>query len=98
MSRMVAGEAEILSIAVSSSQRGKGLWRPTAAICICVGLLASGLVAVFLEVAEDNMPARRLYRRAGFRDVGPPRRILSEQQGLGCACASPRLAVIWIPP
>ena len=25
--------------------------------------------AVFLEVDEDNEPARRLYRRAGFREV-----------------------------
>jgi ribosomal-protein-alanine N-acetyltransferase len=25
---------------------------------------------VFLEVDEDNEPARRLYRRAGFREVG----------------------------
>ena len=27
-------------------------------------------VAVFLEVDETNVPAIRLYRRAGFRDVG----------------------------
>ena len=25
---------------------------------------------VFLEVDEDNEPARRLYQRAGFREVG----------------------------
>jgi [ribosomal protein S18]-alanine N-acetyltransferase len=25
---------------------------------------------VFLEVDEDNMPARRLYQRAGFHEVG----------------------------
>ena len=32
------------------------------------GLLGAG--AVFLEVDEDNVPARKLYRRAGFREVG----------------------------
>ena len=26
--------------------------------------------AVFLEVDEGNQPARRLYQRAGFREVG----------------------------
>ena len=34
---------------------------------------------MFLEVDEDNEPARRLYRRAGFREVG--RRAGYYQQG-----------------
>jgi ribosomal-protein-alanine N-acetyltransferase len=33
-------------------------------------LAGVGLRAVFLEVDEDNAPARRLYARAGFREVG----------------------------
>jgi ribosomal-protein-alanine N-acetyltransferase len=33
-------------------------------------LAGLGAKAVFLEVDEDNAAARRLYARAGFRDVG----------------------------
>ena len=33
-------------------------------------LAAFGARTVFLEVEESNMPARRLYRRAGFHEVG----------------------------
>ena len=69
LSRMIAGEAEILSIAVSSSQRGKGLGRQLLNLHLR-RLAGLGMGPVFLEVAEDNVPARRLYRRAGFRDVG----------------------------
>lgn len=69
LSRMVSGEAEILSMAVSSSQRSKGLGGQLLHLHLR-RLAGLGTGAVFLEVAEDNVPARRLYRRAGFRDVG----------------------------
>ena len=69
MSRLIEGEAEILSVAVASSWRGRGLARKL--LNLHLGRLA-GLRAktVFLEVDEDNAPARRLYARAGFREVG----------------------------
>jgi [ribosomal protein S18]-alanine N-acetyltransferase len=69
ISRMVAGEAEVLSIAVGASRRGKGLGGQLLDLHLR-RLAGLGVCAVFLEVAEDNMPARALYRRAGFRDVG----------------------------
>jgi ribosomal-protein-alanine N-acetyltransferase len=69
LSRMVAGEAEILSTAVAASQRGKGLGRQLLDLHLR-RLAGLGVRAVFLEVAEDNLSARALYRRAGFRDVG----------------------------
>jgi [ribosomal protein S18]-alanine N-acetyltransferase len=69
LSRMVSGEAEILSMAVGSSQRSKGLGGQLLHLHLR-RLAGLGIGAVFLEVAEDNVPARRLYRRAGFRDVG----------------------------
>jgi ribosomal-protein-alanine N-acetyltransferase len=69
LSRIAAGEAEILSIAVASSRRGQGLAR--ALLNLHLRRLAGlGACAVFLEVDEDNTPARRLYARAGFREVG----------------------------
>jgi ribosomal-protein-alanine N-acetyltransferase len=69
LSRMVAGEAEILSIATAAGQRGKGLGRQLLDLHLR-RLAGLGVRAVFLEVAEDNVSARALYRRAGFRDAG----------------------------
>jgi len=69
MSRLVAGEAEILSVAVAARQRRKGLARRLLDLHLrrLVGL---GARTVFLEVNETNEAARRLYRRAGFREAG----------------------------
>jgi [ribosomal protein S18]-alanine N-acetyltransferase len=69
LTRLAAGEAEILSVAVASARRGRGLAR--ALLNLHLRRLAGlGANAVFLEVDEDNEPARRLYQRAGFREVG----------------------------
>jgi [ribosomal protein S18]-alanine N-acetyltransferase len=69
MSRLVLDEAEILSIAVAAARRGKGLARRLLDLHLR-RLAGLGARAVFLEVEEGNVPARRLYRRAGFRQVG----------------------------
>ena len=69
MSRIVDDEAEILSVAVAGQQRGRGL--AGTLLRLHLGRLAGLAVRkVFLEVDEDNESARRLYRRAGFREVG----------------------------
>lgn len=68
LSRMAAGEAEILSIAVAPSQRGRGLAQKLLALHLR-RLTGLGCRALFLEVDEDNEPARRLYRHAGFGEV-----------------------------
>jgi ribosomal-protein-alanine N-acetyltransferase len=69
LSRLAAGEAEILSVAVAPAWRGRKLSRPLLDLHLrrVAGL---GVRAVFLEVGENNVPACRLYRRAGFREVG----------------------------
>jgi [ribosomal protein S18]-alanine N-acetyltransferase len=69
LSRLVVGEAEILSVAVAATRRGKGLARRLLDLHLR-RLAGLGANAVFLEVDEGNEPARRLYRRAGFREVG----------------------------
>jgi ribosomal-protein-alanine N-acetyltransferase len=69
LSRMAAGEAEILSIAIAPARRGRGLARPLLDLHLR-RLAGLGARAVFLEVDEHNAPARALYRRAGFHDVG----------------------------
>jgi len=69
LSRLAAGEAEILSVAVAEAWRGRGLARSLLNLHLR-RLAGLGVKAVFLEVDEDNEPARKLYHRAGFREVG----------------------------
>ena len=69
LSRRAADEAEILSVAVARSWRGRGLARRLLDLHLR-RLAGLGLRTVFLEVDEDNAPARRLYARAGFGEVG----------------------------
>jgi len=69
MSRMAADEAEILSVAIAPAWRGRGFSRPILDRHLR-RLAGIGTNAVFLEVDEHNAPARRLYERAGFREVG----------------------------
>jgi ribosomal-protein-alanine N-acetyltransferase len=69
LSRMAGGEAEILSVAIAARQRGRGFARPLLDLNLR-RLAGLGARTVFLEVDENNKPARALYRRAGFADVG----------------------------
>ncbi len=69
LSRRAADEAEILSIAIAPAWRGRGLAR--ALLDLHLRRLAGlGARTVFLEVGERNVPACRLYDRAGFQEVG----------------------------
>jgi ribosomal-protein-alanine N-acetyltransferase len=67
--RIVADEAEILTIcvAIDAQRRGVG-----AALLQAAALKAAeaGAAAMFLEVVVDNEPAKALYGRYGFRAVG----------------------------
>jgi ribosomal-protein-alanine N-acetyltransferase len=69
LSRLAAGEAEILSVAVSSARRKRGLGRRLLDLHMR-RLAGLGVHAIFLEVDEGNVAARRMYRRAGFHEVG----------------------------
>jgi ribosomal-protein-alanine N-acetyltransferase len=69
VSRMAADQAEILSIAVAPSYRGMGLARRMLGVHLR-RLTSYGVVSVFLEVDEHNVPARRLYAGFGFSQVG----------------------------
>jgi ribosomal-protein-alanine N-acetyltransferase len=69
VSRMGADEAEILSIAIDAAYRGRGLSRDL--LLTHLGHLAGrGVRRIFLEVEENNAPARRLYERTGVSVVG----------------------------
>ena len=67
--RIVLDEAEILTLAVLPTARRQGLGHrlvEEAAVAATKG----GAARLFLEVAEDNAPARALYDRAGFSQIG----------------------------
>jgi ribosomal-protein-alanine N-acetyltransferase len=68
VSRMAAGEAEILSVAVARRRRSRGLGAQLLDLHLR-RLAGLGIRAVFLEVDESNAPACRLYHRAGFHQV-----------------------------
>jgi [ribosomal protein S18]-alanine N-acetyltransferase len=69
LSRLAAGEAEILSVAIAPAWRGRGYARPLLDLHLR-RLAGLGTRTVFLEVDKGNTPARRLYARAGFFEVG----------------------------
>jgi [ribosomal protein S18]-alanine N-acetyltransferase len=69
MSRLFVPEAEILSIAVATSQRGQGVAHRLLDLHL-KRLAEFGVRTVFLEVDESNEAARRLYNRFGFANVG----------------------------
>jgi ribosomal-protein-alanine N-acetyltransferase len=67
--RAVAGEAEVLTLAVAPAHRRRGAARAllTAGLDLAA---AAGAGTAFLEVAADNAAAIGLYRAAGFDQVG----------------------------
>ena len=80
VSRIAADEAEILSIAVDAGHRGRGLSRNL--LLTHLGHLAGrGVRSIFLEVEENNAPARRLYERTGFTVVGRRERYYKQPDG-----------------
>lgn len=67
--RVVADEAELLSIAVERRARRKGFGAALLGQAIDLAR-KDGASRIFLEVAADNGPARTLYRTRGFIEVG----------------------------
>ncbi len=66
--RVVADEAELLTIATDPQMQGQGLGR--ACLLRYESLaVAKGATSFFLEVADDNAPALALYRRAGYQEA-----------------------------
>lgn len=67
--RAVADEAEILTLAVHPTARRQGLG---ARLVRSAANTAAdhGVTRMFLEVADDNTPARALYDRTGFAVAG----------------------------
>ena len=78
--RVVADEAEILTLAVRPAARRSGLGGRLVEAAV-VRAAALGAERMFLEVAEDNVAARGLYARAGFREAGRRRGYYARSDG-----------------
>jgi ribosomal-protein-alanine N-acetyltransferase len=70
--RAIAGEAEILTLAVKPDARRQGLGR-TLVEAAAIVAAQGGAEAFFLEVASDNAAAIALYDAAGFERAGARR-------------------------
>lgn len=66
MIRCVAGEAEILTLAVAQARRRKGLAHALVRAGMHLAASQYQVTHVFLEVAADNHGARALYAGLGF--------------------------------
>lgn len=69
LGRAVAGEAELLTLAVAPEARRRGLARKLAARFLYQARLR-GAETAFLEVAADNDAALALYEGTGFAKAG----------------------------
>jgi ribosomal-protein-alanine N-acetyltransferase len=69
LGRVVADEAEILSIGVAAAEQGRGIAGRLLARWLDA-VNSAGAGRAFLEVAADNRPALALYQRHGFAVTG----------------------------
>ncbi|MDM9626152.1 GNAT family N-acetyltransferase [Rhizobium sp. S152] len=80
LARQIAGEAEILTIAVQAKVGRTGLgWRLMQAAMREAKL--RGGESIFLEVDDGNAPALGLYRKLGFEKVGERRGYYKDAHG-----------------
>jgi ribosomal-protein-alanine N-acetyltransferase len=69
LARVAADEAELLMLATHPGHRRRGLARALLA-AFAAEAAARGAATGFVEVAEDNAPARALYAATGWRETG----------------------------
>lgn len=74
------GEAELLNITVAPEARGCGLGRRLLAQ-VCEDAQSQGAERLFLEVRTSNGPARKLYARNGFAEIGLRRAYYALSEG-----------------
>ena len=67
--RQIAGEGELLRIAVDPACQGRGIGRKLLE-AVTAAARDGGTDALFLEVRAGNERARNLYKSAGFRETG----------------------------
>ena len=80
IARLAADEAEILTIAVDSAVRNRGVGRALMNDAIS-RLRQAQARSLFLEVEQTNLTAIALYARLGFREVGQRQGYYRKQDG-----------------
>jgi ribosomal-protein-alanine N-acetyltransferase len=86
--RMALDEAEILTFGLRPEARGRG--RAARLLEGVIGTLEErGIRSLYLEVAVDNLPARKLYGARGFFEIG--RRVGYYDRGHGARVDALRL-------
>jgi [ribosomal protein S18]-alanine N-acetyltransferase len=80
LGRAVAGEAEVLTLAVAPDARRRGLGRKLVARFLYQARLR-GAESAFLEVSAENAPAIALYESAGFAKAGVRRGYYQTPEG-----------------
>jgi [ribosomal protein S18]-alanine N-acetyltransferase len=80
LGRVLAGEAEILTLAVDPEVQRQGRARALV-MRFLTDAAAKGAARAYLDVADDNLPARALYAQAGFREVGRRRGYFARADG-----------------
>jgi [ribosomal protein S18]-alanine N-acetyltransferase len=78
--RVVADEAELLTIAVDKKWRGKRIGQALLRAAF-EDLLLSSARRMFLEVEDGNTAAQRLYEREGFKRIGERRGYYGKADG-----------------
>lgn len=81
LGRAIAGEAELLTIAVDPDARRSGAGRTLMSLFENEAIARESTES-FLEVAEDNLAALSLYRGGGYRESGRRRGYYRSQNGV----------------
>lgn len=69
LGRAAAGECELLSLGIAPEHRARGVGTMLL-VASMARAVSEGATRFFLEVAEDNQPALKLYRAHGLVSVG----------------------------
>ena len=77
--RLTAGFCEILNVAVHPAHCRQGVGRALLDHALAQ-VRMHGANTITLEVNEENVPAQRLYVRAGFREVGRRKKFYNHEQ------------------
>lgn len=92
LSRLLPPDAEILTVAIDAARRGEGLGRQLLDRHLD-NLERGGARLVFLEVADDNDAALKLYGRVGFKEIGRRENYYARADGTKRAAINLRLEI-----
>lgn len=77
---LVAGEAELLNIAIRKVDQRKGYGKQLLQYSLAQAI-AEGSKKIYLEVRVSNLPAQKLYQQFGFKKVGERENYYQTKEG-----------------